>query len=107
MAILELTTANFEEKVFRNDKPVLVDFYADWCGPCKSLAPVIEEIADETDVVQVGKVNVDQQPKLAEKYKIMTVPSLLVLAHGKVISQSQGARPKEEILNMIENLLKK
>lgn len=103
MAVLQLTTANFEEEVFRSEKPVLVDFFADWCGPCKVLSPVIDGLADEVKEVKIAKINVDEQPKLAEKYKIMTVPTLVLLDHGKVISQSSGVRPKEEILNMIKN----
>lgn len=103
MAVLQLTTANFEEEVFRSEKPVLVDFFADWCGPCKVLSPVIDVLAEEVKEVKVAKINVDEQPRLAEKYKIMTVPTLVLLDHGKVISQSSGVRPKEEILNMIKN----
>lgn len=103
MAVLQLTTANFEEEVFRSEKPVLVDFFAEWCGPCKVLSPVIDGLADEVKEVKIAKINVDEQPKLAEKYKIMTVPTLVLLDHGKVISQSSGVRPKEEILNMIKN----
>lgn len=104
MAVLQLTTANFEEEVFRSEKPVLVDFFAEWCGPCKVLSPVIDGLADEVKDVKIAKINVDEQPKLAEKYKIMTVPTLVLLDHGKVISQSSGVRPKEEILNMIKNV---
>lgn len=103
MAVLQLTTANFEEEVFRSEKPVLVDFFADWCGPCKVLSPVIDVLAEEVKEVKVAKINVDEQPRLAEKYKIMTVLTLVLLDHGKVISQSSGVRPKEEILNMIKN----
>lgn len=103
MAVLHLTTANFEEEVFRSEKLVLVDFFAEWCGPCKTLSPIIEELAEEITDVKIAKINVDDQPNLAEKYKIMTVPTLALLEHGKVIAQSSGVRPKEEILNMIEN----
>ena len=104
MAVLHLTTANFEEEVFRSEQPVLVDFFADWCGPCKMLSPVMEELSDEMENVKIAKVNVEEQPKLAEKYKVMTIPTLMLMSHGKVIAQSTGVRPREEIVNMVKNI---
>lgn len=96
------TTENFEKEVLQSDVPVLVDFWATWCMPCKMLAPVIEEIAAEADGYKVGKVDVDQEPELAQKYRIMSVPSILVFKNGKVAASTVGVQPKaalKELLN--------
>ncbi|MGN0264811.1 MAG: thioredoxin [Oliverpabstia sp.] len=96
------TTENFEKEVLQSDVPVLVDFWATWCMPCKMLAPVIEEIAAEADGYKVGKVDVDQEPELAQKYRIMSIPSILVFKNGKVAASTVGVRPKaalKELLN--------
>ena len=100
MAILHVTKENFEE-LLAADKPVLLDFYADWCGPCRMIAPVIEEIANERDDIIVGKINVDEQGELAQAYDVMSIPTLIVLKDGKVANQATGARPKAAILALI------
>ena len=100
MAVIHVTKENFEE-IKNGEKPVLLDFYADWCGPCRMIAPTIEEIANERDDVIVGKVNVDEQGELAQAYGVMSIPTLIVLKDGKVANQATGARPKAAILSLL------
>lgn len=102
MSAKHLTTSEFEQEVIKSDVPVLVDFWAPWCGPCKMLLPTIEELAGELTGVKVYKVNVDEEGALAERYRIMTIPSLLVFKNGQVVTKSIGAKPKAEILQMLE-----
>ncbi len=103
MAEIIITEQNFEQEVLKSDKPVLVDFWATWCGPCRMLAPTIEQIAEEMEgIVKVGKVNVDEQPSLAAKYGIASIPTLMVFEDGKVKETSVGVRPK----SMIEDMLR-
>ena len=101
MSVLTITKENFESEVLRSDKPVLVDFWATWCGPCRMVSPVVDEIAAERTDVKVGKINVDEQPELANQFRIMSIPTLLVFRDGKVVNQAVGVRPK----NMIEAML--
>ena len=102
MAATVLTTDNFEEEVLKSEVPVLVDFWATWCGPCQALSPIVEEVAGEVEGVKVGKVDVDDQDKLARKYKIFSIPTLLVFRNGEVAQRSVGAVPKEKILEMLK-----
>ena len=103
MSEVIINKSNFENEVINADKPVLLDFYADWCGPCKMLSPVLSEIADEyADVLRVAKVNVDDEPKLAMKFKVSSIPMLVLFKNGKIISTSVGYRPKDEILNELK-----
>lgn len=102
MAELNITALNFETEVLHSDKPVLLDFYANWCGPCKMLSPVLQEIAEEyADTLKVGKVNVDEQPELASQFGVMSIPTLVVIKNGKIVNQAMGARPKQTILGML------
>ena len=105
MAEVKITVSNFESEVLRSDQPVLVDFYADWCGPCRMLAPVLEEIAREYEGgVKVGKVNVDEQMELAQKFGVSSIPLLVVFKDGQPVAKSLGYRPKEEIVNLPKDL---
>lgn len=103
MAEIKLTDQNFEQEVLRADMPVLVDFWASWCGPCQMLAPVIAEIAEEyAGKVKVGKVNVDEQPNLANRYGIASIPTVMLFKNGEVVSTSLGYRPKNELETMLK-----
>lgn len=102
MAVITLTKENFEAEALKGDKPVLVDFYADWCGPCKMVGPLVAALSEESDAYKVGKVNVDASPELAAQYGVMSIPTLIVFKGGKVAQQAVGARGKEEIKKMLE-----
>ena len=103
MAELKFTAANFENEVLNSDKPVLLDFYADWCGPCKMLAPVVHEIAEENaGTIKVGKINVDEQMELAMRFQVSSIPMLVVFKDGKAVAKSVGYRPKAEIAALVE-----
>ena len=100
MSIITVTKENFDE-IKAESKTVLLDFYADWCGPCRMVAPIVHEIADERDDIVVGKINVDEQPELAMQFGVMSIPTLVVLKNGEVVNQAMGARPKAQILAML------
>ncbi len=101
MSVLHITKDTFEAEVLKSDKPVLLDFFAVWCGPCKMIAPVLDEIAEEREDIKVCKVNVDEEPELAAKYQVMSIPTLMVVKDGQVVNQSLGAKPKAQILAML------
>lgn len=101
MAIINITADNFKEEVLDNPKTVLLDFWATWCGPCMMISPIVDEIAEETPELVVGKVNVDEQPGLAQAFGIESIPTLVVVKDGQVVNQMIGLRQKEDILNLI------
>ncbi|HJA69548.1 MAG TPA: thioredoxin [Firmicutes bacterium] len=102
MAAITITKENFEKEVMNSDKPVLIDFWASWCGPCRMVSPIVEELADELTDKKVGKINIEEQPELAQAFSVMSIPTLMVIKDGKVVSKSVGARPKQAILDMLE-----
>lgn len=101
MAAVKITKENFEAEVVQSSIPVLVDFWAEWCGPCQMLLPVIEELAGEVTNAKICKVNVDEQPELAQQFRVMTIPTLIVMKEGKVVSTTVGVKPKAAILEML------
>ena len=101
MAVIELNSQNFEAEVLKSDKPVLIDFWAAWCGPCRMLSPVVDEIGEEYDSVKVCKVNVDEEMELAQQFGIMSIPTLIVFRNGKKAETSVGVKPKSDILKML------
>ena len=101
MATIKITKANFEAEVLNSDKPVLVDFWAAWCGPCRMVGPVIDELAAELTDVKVGKINVDEEQELAMKYGVMSIPTIMVFEKGQVANKVIGAHPKAAILKML------
>ena len=101
MAVVTITKENFEQEVLQSTKPVLLDFWASWCGPCRMLSPTVDEVAEERTDVKVGKVNVDEQPELAGEFGVMSIPTLLVFEQGKLVRQAVGARPKASVLELL------
>lgn len=103
---LEITSANFENEVMNSDKPVLIDFWAPWCGPCKAVAPVLEEINQEVgEKVKICKINLDESPELATKYSVMSIPTLMIVKDGNVMDTKVGALPKEDLLKLINQYI--
>ena len=102
MAVIEITKENFENEVVKSDRPVLLDFWAPWCGPCRMLSPIVDEVAEEHPEIKVGKVNVDEEEELAAKFDVMSIPSLFVLKNGEVVNQSVGAIPKAQVVALIK-----
>ena len=98
---VNVTNANFKSEVLDSSTPVLIDFYANWCMPCKMLSPVIEEISQEVSHAKVCKVNIDEEPELAQQFQVMSIPTLVVMKDGKVVNAAMGVRPKKDILNML------
>ena len=101
MAVVTITKENFEAEVLHSAKPVLLDFWATWCGPCRMLSPIVDEVAEERTDVKVGKVNVDEQPELASQFGVMSIPTLLVFRDGKLVNQAVGARHKAGVLALL------
>ena len=102
MAVVTVTSENFENEVLKSDVPVLVDFWASWCGPCRMLSPLVDEVAEEVTGIKVGKVNCDDESEIARKYKIFSIPCLIVFKDGKEVNRSVGAIPKEAILDLLK-----
>ncbi len=102
MAVVNITNANFKEEVLDSDKKVLVDFWAPWCGPCRMVSPIVDEIAEENSAIKVAKINIDEQPQLAAQYGVMSIPTLIVYENGDVADKAVGARNKSFILQMLE-----
>ena len=101
MSALNINKNNFQNEVVNSDKPVLLDFWAPWCGPCRMVVPIVEEIAGERSDIRVGKINIDDQPELANQFRIMSIPTLVVMKNGKIVNRSTGAKSKKDILAMI------
>ncbi len=101
MSVISVTNSNFESEVLLSDKPVLVDFFAPWCGPCRMVSPLVDEIAVERDDIKVVKVNIDEQPQIASQYSVMSIPTLVVIKGGQVTNKAVGARPKNAILDLL------
>jgi thioredoxin 1 len=102
MSVLTITKDNFQKEVLESDKPVLIDFWAPWCGPCRMVSPVVDEIAEETMDAKIGKINVDEEPELAGEFNVMSIPTLVVIKDGKIINSSVGVKPKSAILGMLK-----
>ena len=103
MSVMHITKQNFQKEVMESEKPVLLDFWASWCGPCRMVAPVLDQISGERPDIKVCKINVDEEQELASAFQIMSIPTLMVVKGGKVVRQSAGARPKEQILAMLQS----
>ncbi len=101
MSVINITKENFRQEVLNSSKPVLLDFWASWCGPCRMVSPIVDEIAAERRDIKVGKVNVDDQSELATQFQVMSIPTLVVIKDGKIVNQAMGARPKAQILAML------
>jgi len=101
MAAININNHNFQNEVMNSEKKVLLDFWAPWCGPCRMVVPLVEEIAKERPDIKVGKINVDENPELASQFGVMSIPTLMVMENGRIVNQAKGARPKKAILSML------
>lgn len=101
MSVIHINKSNFQNEVLNSEKPVLLDFWASWCGPCRMVSPVVDEIASERGDIKVGKVNVDEQPELAAQFGVMSIPTLVVMKNGKLANKTVGAKPKAQILAVL------
>ena len=101
MSVRNITKENFQNEVLKSEQVVLLDFFASWCGPCRMVSPIIDEIAEENEHIRVGKVDVDAQPELASQFQVFSIPTLVVMKDGKVLTQSAGAKSKSQILAML------
>lgn len=103
MSVITITSKNFEQEVYKSDVPVLLDFWASWCGPCKMVSPIVDEVASEVGQrAKVGKINVDEEQELAQAFNIMSIPTLVVINNGKLVKQAVGVKNKQEILDMLK-----
>ena len=102
MATVKIDQTNFQKEVLESETPVLLDFWAPWCGPSRMVSPVLDQVADEVEGIKVGKINVDEQPELANQFRVMSIPTLVVMKNGKVVDSSVGVRPKAQIIKMLE-----
>ncbi len=103
MSVLKITKQNFEKEVLQSDKPVLLDFWAGWCGPCKMIGPIVEQVAEDTlNTVRVGKINVDEEQELAQAFQVMSIPTLVVMKNGKVEKKAVGVQSKQALLSMLQ-----
>ena len=101
MSVITITKENYQQEVVESQLPVLLDFWASWCNPCRMLSPIIDQIADEHPEIKVGKINVDEQPELAAQFQVMSIPTLFVMKDGQIVNSAAGVRPKQQILNLI------
>ena len=101
MSAINVNKNNFDQEILNSNKPVLLDFWASWCGPCRMVSPIVDEIAAERSDIKVGKINVDEQPELAAQFGVMSIPTLVVMKSGRIVNQAVGARPKAQILAML------
>lgn len=102
MSILKITNSNFEQEILKSDKTVLLDFWADWCGPCRMISPIIDDLANEATNAKICKINVDEEPELASRFNVMTIPTLAIIKDGKELQRSIGVKSKKELLEMLE-----
>lgn len=102
MSVLTITNENFEQEVLKSDKPVIVDFWAAWCGPCKMLSPVVDQLAEELEGVKIGKINIDEQMELAEKYNVSSIPCVVAFKNGEEVNRSVGLVPKQKLVDLLK-----